>query len=241
MINGKTVSLCMVVYNQSELLKRAVESVSGIIDELIIVDQGSTEKLVSDELLKDSKIPIIIHKTTNKGNADFDRMFCYGLANKEFVLAMDADEVIPPETIAEIEKLFKYDFDVMWFLFSNIVYFNDKSIDIEDMLGSDPHPRLWKKAITVEGQRISPVIWGFEAHTMPQMKTEKIVFNDSKFIHKRALSDIVRTHLLRGRGINPQALQLEKQFIKGLLGKFGEDIKKQMLGLFPELHVYLRG
>jgi glycosyltransferase involved in cell wall biosynthesis len=241
MINGHSVSLCMVVYNQADLLKRAVDSVSSIIDELVIVDQGSTEKLISDELLKDSKIPIIYNRTTNKGNADYDRMYCYSLASKEFLLAMDADEVIPPETIAETEKLFKYDFDVMWFLFANYVYFNDKKFDIVDMIGADPHPRLWKRVISIDNQLQSPIVWLFEAHQFPQIRTEKIVFNDSKFIHNRALVDVMRTHLQRGKNINSQAQQEEKQFVKRLLEKFGDEVKQQMIALYPELKVYLRG
>ena len=241
MINGKSVSLCMVVYNHAELLAKAIESVSSIIDEIVIVDQGSTEKLISDELLKESKIPIVYHKTTCKGNADYDRMFCYSLASKEFILAMDTDEIIPPETIAEIVKLFKYEFDVMWFLFTNYVYYNDKKIDIEDMLGSDPHPRLWRKIVTINGQPVSPIMWGMEAHQMPQIISEQIIFNNSKFIHTRSLVNVIKTHLQRGKNINPQALQMEKQFIKGLLIKFGDEIKKQMVALYPELQTYLKG
>jgi glycosyltransferase involved in cell wall biosynthesis len=241
MINGKTVSLCMVVYNRADLLKRAVESVSSIIDELIIVDQGSTEKLISDELLKESKIPIVYHRTTCKGNADYDRMFCYSLASKEFLLAMDADEVVPPETIVEIQKLFKYEFDVMWFLFDNSVFYNDKKINISDMLGEDPHPRLWRKTIVVNNQPQTPIIWGFEAHQMPKIVSDRIVFSDSKFIHNRSLVDVIKTHLKRGKNINPQAQQEEKRFVKGLLDKFGDEAKQQMIALYPELKTYLKG
>jgi glycosyltransferase involved in cell wall biosynthesis len=240
MINEHSVSLCMVVHNAPELLTRAIESVSSIVDEIVIVDQGSTEKLISDKLLQESKIPIVYHRTTCKGNADYDRMFCYSLASKEFLLAMDADEVVPPKTIAEIEKLFKYEFDVMWFLFDNSIYFNDIKVDIKDMIGEDPHPRLWRKNISLNGILQSPIVWKFEAHQMPDIRTDKIVFNDEKFIHNRALVDVVRTHLNRGRNISQNGQQMEKQFIKGLLVKFGDDIKKQMIALFPELQIYLR-
>lgn len=237
MINGHTVSLCMVIHDSSELCAKAISSVKEIVDEIIIVDQGSNDK----DAVALKGMCDVYHRTTCKGNADYDRMFCYSLATKEFLLAMDADEVIPPETIAEIVKLFKYDFDIMWFLFTNYIYFNDKKIDIIDMLGHDPHPRFWKRLAMIDGQPQTPIIWSFEAHMMPQLRSEKQVFNDSKFIHSRSLVNVIKTHLNRGKNINPQAQQQERGFIKGVLDKFGVDIKKEMIALFPELQTYLRG
>ena len=37
------VSLCMIVKDESELLRACLESVKGLVDELIIVDTGSTD------------------------------------------------------------------------------------------------------------------------------------------------------------------------------------------------------
>ena len=88
MVNGKTVSLCMVVYNSSDLCERAINSVKSIIDEVVIVDQGSSAS--DSEKLK--SLADVYLKTTNKGNADYDRQYCYALATKDYILALDADE-----------------------------------------------------------------------------------------------------------------------------------------------------
>ena len=38
-----TISLCMIVRNEQEVLARCLESVQGVADEIIIVDTGSTD------------------------------------------------------------------------------------------------------------------------------------------------------------------------------------------------------
>ena len=39
-------SLCMIVKNEEEMLPDCLESVEGIVDEIILVDTGSTDKTV---------------------------------------------------------------------------------------------------------------------------------------------------------------------------------------------------
>ena len=40
-------SLCMIVRNEERHIKRCLESVKGLVDEIIIVDTGSTDNTVS--------------------------------------------------------------------------------------------------------------------------------------------------------------------------------------------------
>lgn len=39
-----SVSLCMIVKNEEDVLGRCLESVSGLVDEIVIVDTGSTDR-----------------------------------------------------------------------------------------------------------------------------------------------------------------------------------------------------
>ncbi|MDU4976031.1 MAG: glycosyltransferase, partial [Hungatella hathewayi] len=39
-----TVSLCMIVRNEEDVLARCLDSVSSLVDEIIIVDTGSQDK-----------------------------------------------------------------------------------------------------------------------------------------------------------------------------------------------------
>lgn len=237
MIGNKSISLCYVSHNDSELLEKSRQSVLDIINETVVVDQGSNAE--NSKRLK-SLADIYIY-TTPKGNGDYDRQFCYSLAQKDFILAMDSDEMIEPEEIEKLKSCVqKFDFDIMWFLFKNLVTFEDKTLDIQDMLGDDPHPRLWRTKLNVNGQVVPTLIWGQEAHTFPQLNSQNQVYSNVKFTHHRQLENIIKTHLRRGKNISPQAKQMEVKFVDTLLSKFGSDVKKKMIIKFTELSDYLR-
>lgn len=238
MISEKSVSLCMVVWNSSDLVERAIESVKDIVDEIVIVDQGSDP----EHSKKLKALANVYDKTTNKGNADYDRQYCYALATKDLILAMDADEIVPPETkVALATHIKDWEFDVCWFLFQNIVTINQREMDLQDMLGVDPHPRLWKRVIDgPNGQKISPVIWPTEAHQMPQIPTPFQFFSGSKFLHKRRLEDLITTHLHRRHNISEQAVGVERNFLRGVMNKLDFAEKKQLNEQFPELPNYLK-
>lgn len=237
MIAGKTVSLCMVVYNSADLAEKAIASVRQYVDDVVIVDQGSDE----ENSTKLKSLSTYYCKTTNKGNADYDRMYCYALAPSDFILALDADESVPADTIANLERnLNSFEFDICWFLFDNWVSYDGIRVNLSDMLKDDPHPRFWRKIINIGGKVTPPIIWSVEAHTMPRMLSDRQIFSQSRFTHDRNLDQLVRTHLHRGQGINPQAQQLEKSFVQTVLNKFPDKVKTQMNFIFPELKNYLK-
>ena len=39
-----TISLCMIVKNEEDILARCLDSLKGLMDEIIIVDTGSTDR-----------------------------------------------------------------------------------------------------------------------------------------------------------------------------------------------------
>ena len=244
MINGKSVSLCMVAFNNADLTAKAIESAKEITDEVVIVDQGSNP----EESEKFKKLANVYHYTTNKGNADYDRQFCYALANKDYILAMDSDELLTEEVIRTLKNTIeKYDFDLAWFMFHNTIFYSNgdgtevKMVDIHKLLGDDPHPRFWKSQIDIgNGQRRPPIIWGNEAHQFPQIVTQKQVFLECKFEHSRDLKTVINTHLRRSQNISPQAVQTEKNFVRSVLQEFGFELQKKITHEIPELKHYLK-
>ena len=238
MINGKTVSLVMVVYNSSHLAKRAIDSVRSIVDEIVIVDQGS-----NDEHSKNFKeLATLYISTTNKGNADFDRNFSYSLASKEYILALDSDEYLEQTEIEKLKKLInKYQFDVCWFMFHNTMESNAIKVDLADILGDDPHPRFWRKVVGVNGQLMPTLDWPIQAHQFPRMGSQNQVFSNIKFEHNRQLEDVLRTHINRGKNIHPEAQVQEREFVKRVLDKFGVEVKESIKIKIPEISAYLKG
>ncbi len=97
-----TLSVVLAVYNEEAVLAKCLESVKAIADEIVIVDGGSTDKTVN--IAKKFKAKIIA--TTNKPNFHINKNMAIAAATKDWVLQLDADEVVSPELSAEIlEKI----------------------------------------------------------------------------------------------------------------------------------------
>lgn len=88
-----TVSVCMIVKNEEQLLSRCLDSLKGIAEEIIVVDTGSTDRT------KD-----IARRYTDKiydyqWEDDFAkaRNFSFSKATMDYIYVADADEVIDQE------------------------------------------------------------------------------------------------------------------------------------------------
>ncbi len=88
-----SVSLCMIVKNEEKYIKRCLASVKDIVNEMIIVDTGSTDETIS--IAKSFKAEIF-HYDWNDSFSDA-RNFSIQKANCEWVLIMDADEEFEKE------------------------------------------------------------------------------------------------------------------------------------------------
>ncbi len=83
-------SLCMIVKNEEAVLERCLESVHGIADEIIIADTGSTDNTVS--IAKKFTDHVYSFEWTDDFSAA--RNFSYSKATKEYIMWLDADDVI---------------------------------------------------------------------------------------------------------------------------------------------------
>lgn len=88
-----TISLCMIVKNEERILARCLDSVKDLVDEIVIVDTGST----------DATKRIAAGYTDNiydfTWTCDFSaaRNFAFSKATKEYIYSADADEVLSEE------------------------------------------------------------------------------------------------------------------------------------------------
>lgn len=84
------ISVCMIVKNEEKVLKRCLDSLAGIYDELIIVDTGSTDS--TKEIASAYTDLIFDFPWVN----DFSkaRNFAFSKATMEYVYSADADEVL---------------------------------------------------------------------------------------------------------------------------------------------------
>lgn len=90
-----TISLCMIVKNEEEFLPQCLDSVKEIVDEMIIVDTGSTDRTL--EIAKSYGARVYEHPW----QGSFSEARNYGLqyATCEWILQLDADEALEKEDI----------------------------------------------------------------------------------------------------------------------------------------------
>lgn len=85
-----TISLCMIVKNEEDNISRCLISVRDIVDEIIIVDTGSTDK--TKEIVGLFTDKIYDFKWINDFSAA--RNYSFSKATKDYILWLDADDVL---------------------------------------------------------------------------------------------------------------------------------------------------
>ncbi|MED0980297.1 glycosyltransferase family 2 protein [Bacillus paramycoides] len=83
----------MIVKNEEQTISRCLDSVKDIVDEVIIVDTGSTD--ATKEIVKEYKSKIYDFKWIDDFSAA--RNFAFSKATKKYILWLDADDLIAEE------------------------------------------------------------------------------------------------------------------------------------------------
>lgn len=96
-----TISLCMIVKNEEPCLGRCLDSVKGHVDEIIIVDTGSTDKTV--EIAESYGAKIYHHPWENDFSKHRNQSLSY--ATGDWIFQLDADEELFPEDGPGLKKI----------------------------------------------------------------------------------------------------------------------------------------
>ncbi|HCC07626.1 MAG TPA: glycosyl transferase [Clostridiales bacterium] len=96
-----TISLCMIVKNEEEYIANCLNSVKDLVDEIIIVDTGSTDN--TEEIVSEYTNNIYFFDFTD----DFSsaRNYSFDKASKEYIFWLDADDVLQEEDRVKFKEL----------------------------------------------------------------------------------------------------------------------------------------
>ncbi len=86
--NRATISACMIVKNEEEMLPGCLESIRSWVDEIIIVDTGSTDRTV--EIAESYGAKVYFQEWTK--NFSYHRNFSISKATSDWIFIIDADE-----------------------------------------------------------------------------------------------------------------------------------------------------
>ena len=100
-ISMVTISLCMIVKNEERILARCLDSLQGLVDEIIIVDTGSADetKRIAAGYTEQ------VYDFVWTGNFSEARNFAFSKAKMEYIYSADADEVLDEENRAAFLRM----------------------------------------------------------------------------------------------------------------------------------------
>lgn len=136
---GNDISLCMIVKNEEENIGRCLESIKDLVDEMIVVDTGSTDKTV--DIAKSYGAKVYYFEWCNDFSVARNESLKY--ASKDWILIMDGDDELCREDKEKFKNLLKNDLaeNTICF-FETLNYFGD-SINTSDIT-INLNPRMFK-------------------------------------------------------------------------------------------------
>lgn len=179
-----TISLCMIVKNEEAVLARCLSSYAPVVDEIVIIDTGSTDR--TKEIAREYTDLVYDFPWTGSFSDARNASFCK--ATKDYILCADADEVLDRENrsrflLLKENLLPEIDIVQMYYanqLSSNTIYNYDKEY----------RPKLYK--------RIRNFIWEGSIHEA--VRLAPVIYD----------SDITITHLPQGNHADRDLAAFEK-------------------------------
>ena len=129
----------MLSKNDELVIKCSLDRLSGWADEIVVVDDGSTDNTV--EICKNAGANVIVHTMTEEG---FSGQKNFGIENAsgDWILQLDSDEVVTERMKGEITRVINNSGDMVAFSFIREEFFLGVSMS---SITSDIPVRLFKK------------------------------------------------------------------------------------------------
>ncbi len=155
-----TFSLCMIVKNEENILKRCLDPIAELMDEIIIVDTGSTDR--TKEIAREYTDKIYDYEWDDDFSAA--RNFAFSFATCDYIYSADADEVLDEKNIEKLRNLKQAllpEIDIV-----QMYYTNQLKANTTYNFDKELRPKLYKRLRTPvwedplhEIVRLSPVIY----------------------------------------------------------------------------------
>jgi glycosyltransferase involved in cell wall biosynthesis len=157
-------SAVIITKNASKHLENAIKSVNGIVDEITVVDTGS-----SDETIKIARrFTKNVYKVPFEDDFSIVRNYALSRSAGEWILVLDSDEAISPDLQEQIPELVKHrTYDGFWF--QRRWFFDNKQYLKHGLFYPDYQLRLFRNSTEI--QYIKRV---HEEVTIPAGKTQQI-------------------------------------------------------------------
>ena len=97
----QTLSVCMIVKNEQRFIRDSLESIKSVADEIIVVDTGCTDKTI--EIVREYTTKVFPFQWVDDFSAARNASIKH--AKSDWILWLDADERLRPESVSALKKL----------------------------------------------------------------------------------------------------------------------------------------
>ncbi len=155
-----TISLCMIVKNEERVLARCLDSLRGLMDEIIIVDTGSTDK--TKEIAARYTDKLYDFKWIDDFSAA--RNFAFSKAAKDYIYSADADEELSPENHKRfmlLKETLLPEIEIVQMKYGNQLHFGtvyNFDEEYRPKLFKRKRDFIWEEAIH-ETVRLAPIVY----------------------------------------------------------------------------------
>lgn len=159
------ISVVINTYNEEANIEQAIKSVDWA-DEVIVCDMHSTDKTV--QIARKEGVKIFYHKLTDY--VEPARNFAISKASNDWVLILDADEVIPQSLAQHIQKMIEKP------IVSDYVEIPRKNI----IFGKWMKASMWWPDYNIRLFKKGKVLWSDKIHSKPTTKGEGIILSEDE-------------------------------------------------------------
>lgn len=193
-----TISLCMIVKNEAAILERCMDTVYDLVDEIIIVDTGSSDN--TKEIAK--KYTDKVYDFTWIDDFAAARNFSFSKATMEYIYAPDADEILDETNRERFRQMKKYLLPEIEMV--QMMYLTETENNTVMNVKREYRPKLFKRLRTFtwidpihETVRLDPVVYDSDIEIMhrPQASHGKRDFSifEKSYVRDGGLSKKVQT------------------------------------------------
>lgn len=107
-----TISVCMIAKNEEKYLENCLASIAGKVNEIILVDTGSTDQTIPIA----NKYDVKVSQVAWQDDFSFARNHSIRQAVSDWILVLDADEIIDSEQLSKLKQTLSADKDTVAYL-----------------------------------------------------------------------------------------------------------------------------
>lgn len=191
-------SICMIVKNEENLLRRCLDSIKGIADEIIIADTGSVDKTKDIAL----EYTDMVFDYTWEDDFSKARNFAASKASGEWIFVIDADEFVDRDSFIKFKEELKNnppDYNILAVQIVNFVGLNGKDTSL------NYHERLYKNDGLISYYR--------SIHELLKHKEskERRGFSDFQIYHSGYMKNIINEKEKSNRNLTLLKKKKEKE------------------------------